>query len=183
MKRHRKSLRPVTEINLTSILDVAFVLLIAFMIVAPSLKYGYNITLPTDTNPPAMDQQQNEEDKKPVVLSLPRPENNGVQRYMLNEDQVTLPQLEERLGKLRSKNADLTVEFQADKTVPYEMVLRAIGAARRAGVERLGLPVELVESASVTPAPQAQATEKQPVSGTIPLPTFVPHGVSETPSK
>lgn len=183
MKRHRKSLRPVTEINLTSMLDVAFVLLIAFMIVAPSLKYGYNITLPTDTNPPAMDQPQNTEEKKPVVLSLPRPESGGEQRYMLNEDQVTLQQLEERLGELRSKNADLTVEFQADKSVPYEMVLRAIGAARRAGVERLGLPVELAESASAASDSQARATAKETVSGTIPLPTFVPHGASDKPSK
>lgn len=142
MKRHRKSLRPVTDINLTSMLDVAFVLLIAFMIVAPSLKYGYKIDLPSDANPPSMDELKDDIENKPMVISVPRPETDGAQKFMLNENEVSLEQLEEQLAEIRSKRADLVVEVQADKSVAYEMVIRAVGAARRAGVESFGLPVD-----------------------------------------
>ncbi len=136
-------------------LDVAFVLLIAFMIVAPSLKYGYKIDLPQDANPPLID-QKDETENKPAVISLPRPGPDGVYRYMLNEDQVTLDELQSRLADMRAVNDKLVVEIQADKTVPYEYIIRAVGASRRAGIEGFSLPIEEDSMGEVTaPVPAA----------------------------
>lgn len=138
MRRHRKVLRPVTEINLTSLLDVAFVLLIAFMIVAPSLKRGFDLELPTvSEGAPAIGGAQ----PGPITLAVPKPVG-GVQDYLLNGQPVPLSDIESRLREARARNPKVAVEIEADKGVPYEAFVRAVGAVRRAGIEAVGLPVE-----------------------------------------
>lgn len=138
MRRHHKDLPLITQINLTSLLDVAFVLLIAFMIVAPSLKYGFELDLPTiKDGAPQMDQNQ----QQLFTILLPKPQN-GSQEYFMNDTPSQLRDIEERLKLQKKQGAKVAVEVQADKDVPYDTFVQVIAAIRRAGIEAVGLPVD-----------------------------------------
>lgn len=145
MRRHRKGSRPVAEINLTSLLDVTFVLLIAFMIMAPSLKYGVEIDLPgmSQGAPQLSTDQQN---LATIAISKQMAGEAGQtsgRMFQLDGDEVDLAELESRLIQ-RNTAADgkLAVEINADKDIPYEAFVQAVGALRRAGIEGVGLPVD-----------------------------------------
>jgi biopolymer transport protein ExbD len=151
MRRHRKALRPVTEINLTSLLDVAFVLLIAFMIVAPSLRHGLDLDLPTVTEGAPTLAASNTPQAYTILVPKPGP---GGQEFFLNDAPSTLRDIETRLRLQRESGAKVAVEIQADREVPYETFVQVVAAVRRAGIEAVGLPVEV---GKVTP-PSADKT-------------------------
>lgn len=143
MRRHRRNLRPSAEINLTSLLDVAFVLLIAFMIVAPSLKYGVELQLPA-MREGAPQLTSDQLTLSTIVISKALASSNaGVKTFLLDNEAVDLNELETKLRARRNAVGEkLSVEIQADRDVPYEAFVQAIGAVRRAGVEAVGLPVD-----------------------------------------
>lgn len=147
MKRHRKAVRPVADINLTSLLDVTFVLLIAFMIMAPSLKYGEEIKLPGMSQGTA---QLSADTPELAVITITREMGGtagqtGPRSFALDTEVMELSTLEQRLRE-RNQAADgkLAVEINADKDIPYEAFIQVVGALRRAGVEGVGLPVDPV---------------------------------------
>lgn len=152
MRRHRRDLAPIAQINLTSLLDVTFVLLIAFIIVAPTLKYGYELDLPTiREGAPALEQNQTQL----FIITIPAP-TNGEFRCFLNGDPVSLEDLESRLRLQRSQGRNPAVEIQADRALPYEDFVKVVAALRRAGIEAVALPVEAKPVPS--PTPQASPT-------------------------
>ena len=144
MRRHRRGVKPVAEINLTSLLDVTFVLLIAFMIMAPSLKSGVEIDLPT------MSQGAPQLDNSPSSLATitiskamaGNADQAGPRQYDLDGDLLELNELEAKLKERKAGNEKLAVEVNADRDVPYEAFVQVIGAIRRAGIEGVGLPVD-----------------------------------------
>lgn len=141
MRRHHRALPVLTQINLTSLLDVAFVLLIAFMIVAPSLKYGLELDLPTiQEGAPQMNQNQ----QQLFTIVVPKP-RAGVQEFYMNNSPSQLRDIEQRLKLQKSSGAKVAVEVQADKDVPYDTFVQVIAAVRRAGIEAVGLPVDATE--------------------------------------
>lgn len=145
MRRHRKGAKPVAEINLTSLLDVTFVLLIAFMIMAPSLKYGVEIDLPgMSEGAPQLSTDQGNLATIAISKSMGGTAGQtGPRTFMLDGDAVELPALESRLRERNTAaGGKLSVEINADRDVPYEAFVQAIGAVRRAGIEGVGLPVD-----------------------------------------
>lgn len=147
MRRHRRDLKPVADINLTSLLDVSFVLLIAFMIVAPSLKYGIDLDLPTlKEGAPQLkgDQQQL------FTISLPKPAAGG-QQYLMNDTPSALKDIEERLRLQKKQGSKVAVEINADKEVAYDTFIQVVAAVRRAGIESVGLPVEASSVLAASP--------------------------------
>jgi biopolymer transport protein ExbD len=154
MRRHRRELRPVADINLTSLLDVSFVLLIAFMIVAPSLKYGIQLDLPTiKEGAPQLNQNQ----QQLFTITLPKPKA-GTQDFLVNDSPAQLRDIEERLRLQKQQGRQVAVEINADKDVPYETFIEVVAAVRRAGVEAVGLPVEASAVSGVSPAASASPT-------------------------
>jgi biopolymer transport protein ExbD len=146
MRRHRKQSRPVADINLTSLLDVTFVLLIAFIIMAPSLKYGVEIDLPRMADGAS---QLNPEPGTLATIAITKElagpaGQTGPRMFILDGDALELGDLEARL-KERNEAAEgkLAVEVNADRDVPYEAFVQVVGALRRAGIEGVGLPVDL----------------------------------------
>ncbi|MGI8908908.1 MAG: ExbD/TolR family protein [Candidatus Sumerlaeaceae bacterium] len=137
-------MKPNAEINLTSLLDVAFVLLIAFMIVAPSLKYGVDLQLPSmKEGAPQLSTDQQGLSTIVITRALASASKGGVKTFLLDGEAVELNEMEQRLLAKKKKLGDkLSVEIQADRDVPYEAFVQAIGAVRRAGVEAVGLPVD-----------------------------------------
>lgn len=135
----------MAEINLTSLLDVTFVLLIAFMIMAPSLKYGVEIDLPS-MNQGAPQLTTDQQNVATIAISRQmagEAGQTGPRQFMLDGVTMELGELETRLAE-RNKAAGgkLAVEINADKDIPYEAFVQAVGALRRAGVEGVGLPVD-----------------------------------------
>lgn len=139
MRRHRRDLRPLSEINLTSLLDVSFVLLISFMLVAPSLKYGIELDLPAiSQGAPQLETDQ----EHLVTILVPKPGPAG-QEYYLDEAPLTLEALEQQLrDRLTASGGKLVVEVQQDREAVYETFVQVVAAVRRAGIEAVGLPVE-----------------------------------------
>lgn len=145
MRRHRKGVKPVSEINLTSLLDVTFVLLIAFMIMAPSLKYGVEIDLPSiNQGAPQLSTDQGNMATVSISKAMAgEAGQSGARSVMLDDEAVDMLQLEARLRERNTAaQGKLAVEINADKDIPYEAFVQVIGALRRAGIEGVGLPVD-----------------------------------------
>ena len=145
MRRHRRGAKPLAEINLTSLLDVTFVLLIAFMIMAPSLKYGVEIDLPgMSKGAPQLTTDQSHLATISITKSMAgHAGQTGPRTFMLDGEQMELDQLETRLkSRNEASGGKLAVEVNADADVPYEAFVQVVGALRRAGIEGVGLPVD-----------------------------------------
>jgi biopolymer transport protein TolR len=159
MRRHHKDLAPIAQINLTSLLDVTFVLLIAFMIVAPALKYGIDLDLPTvQEGAPQLTQNQ----IQLFSIVIPKP-SQGEQQFFLNDDPVTLRDIEVRLRLQRESGRMPSVEIQADREVPYDTFIQVVAALRRAGIEAVGLPVETGQVTAPTKRAGGSLTSSEPI--------------------
>lgn len=108
----RNSLVTLNEINITPLLDLAFVLLIIFVITTPLLEQSLDLNLPAGGGP---NQKVNRDDVATVEVSP-----QGV--YVLNGRplQNGLSQLENELGLLRKKRPNLVVQIRADENSAYK---------------------------------------------------------------
>ncbi len=135
----------MAEINLTSLLDVTFVLLIAFMITAPSLKSGVEIDLPTMTQG-AAELTSDQPDLATISISKAMAGaagQTGPRSFELDGELLELNELETRLvTRNKAAAGKLGVEINADGDVHYEAFVQVVGALRRAGIEGVALPVD-----------------------------------------
>ena len=131
MKRfsQRSHLVTLSEINITPLLDLAFVLLIIFVITTPLLEQSINLKLPRGGQP---DRQIEKRDIRTVEIS-----NTGV--YALDRQRVNLPQLIERLAQDFHANPNLIVYIRADQNGPYKNVADVIDGCQRNGITRYSL--------------------------------------------
>ncbi len=134
----RRSRRgPIAEINVVPYIDVMLVLLVIFMITAPLLKTGVEVTLPkADAKP--MEQTQSE----PLIVTV-----DGEGRFFINigEDPES-PVGEEQLVTLATaamrRDGDRRVLVRGDQGVNYQKVVRAMALLQRSGVPQVGLVAE-----------------------------------------
>ncbi len=121
------------EINVVPLVDVVLVLLIIFMITAPLLYRGIDLSLPqTAANTIQPDER--------AVLSITQQEGIYLDQQRLSEKE--LPPV---LRRLRQERPDIAVYLRADRNVPYGVVLRVMDAVKLAGIERLGMVTEPLE--------------------------------------
>jgi biopolymer transport protein ExbD len=129
----RSALVTLSEINITPLLDLAFVLLIIFVITTPLLEQSINLKLPKGMGQP--DQKIEKRNIRTVEVSV-----NG--NYRLNRQSMDLDQLISRLvGESRS-NPDLIVYIRADEDGPYKNVAAVIDGCQRGGITRYSLRTE-----------------------------------------
>lgn len=130
-----KGRRTVNEINMVPFIDVMLVLLIIFMVTAPMLTPGA-INVPSagkSTKPPVQHVAHVLIDKD-GTLRLKTP--NG-------EQTLNLPELGAAAASWQADQPeDSAVMIQADKTLPYETVVNAMGELQKAGVKRVALGVK-----------------------------------------
>jgi biopolymer transport protein TolR len=119
---------PLSEINVTPLVDVMLVLLIIFMVAAPMMTAGVDIDLP-QADAPRMDI-----DEQKLLLTIDREE-----RVFLGEDEIASERLEDVLLHNERLQREREIFVQADAAVPYGVVVRVLAILRRAGVEDLGL--------------------------------------------
>lgn len=118
----------LSEINITPLVDVMLVLLVAFIVTAPALSNAVHVNLPQTaaTAPPS--------DIKAVTISL---DAQGL--VYLNRELIAQTDVEPQLRALKGENPELTLNLQADDTVPYGAVAKVMASIERAGVSRLSV--------------------------------------------
>jgi len=117
----------LAEINIIPLVDVVLVLLLIFMLTAPMMYRGIDVTLPkTASKPTAVEER--------LVLTVTRE-----RRLYLNDREVGLATLETALRRLLGGRADKTLYLKADAGLSYGDVIDTMDRVRRAGVERLGM--------------------------------------------
>jgi biopolymer transport protein TolR len=127
--------RFLAEINIIPLVDVVLVLLIIFMVTAPMLYRGMDITLPISKSNTIKPEER-------LVLTIER--NHKV---FLDKDQLSLEQLEFKLKQARQNNPDVSIYLRADQAVPYGIVVRVMDEVKRAGIEKLGMVTDPVPGA------------------------------------
>jgi biopolymer transport protein ExbD/biopolymer transport protein TolR len=118
------------EINVTSLVDVAFTLLVIFMITAPILQGGVEVSVP---KAPAAPLQVSEG----LVISIDR---DG--RIFVEDDEVTREEFAASILALVERRGAETVYVKGDRDVPYGSVLWVIGTLKEAEIEAVSLVAE-----------------------------------------
>src|SRR5881296_3104878 len=115
MRRYsqRQSLSTLSEINVTPLLDLAFVLLIIFMITTPLLESSMNLVIPSSsaTNPPINKAQVQ-------TVSIDRAET-----IRFNNQVVDFGTLTVRLSELKQKNPDIAIVIRPDRELPVQKLI------------------------------------------------------------
>jgi len=122
----------LSEINVTPLLDLAFVLLIIFVITTPLLEQSISMKLPRGGQP---DKFLNKRDIRTVEVSV-----TGV--YALDKQRMSLDQLITRLASDFHINQNIVVYIRADQECPYKNVADLIDRCQRGGITRYSLRTE-----------------------------------------
>jgi biopolymer transport protein ExbD len=128
----RSALVTLSEINITPLLDLAFVLLIIFVITTPLLTQSIDLKLPTGGQP---DQKLDKRDIRTIEIS---PQG----QYFLDKRLVTLPVLEQNLAQDYAQNKNLVVYIRADRKSPLEYFAAVTDCCQRHGITRYSLRTE-----------------------------------------
>jgi len=140
----------VAEINVTPFVDVMLVLLIIFMVTAPMMSEGLEVDLP----------------KTRHVEVLPTESENMVMTVKqdgtiyLDEYQVPSEELPEKL-RLLVKEKNKTLFLQADKDVPYGIVVDAMASIKEAGIEKMGVVAQRGEAVLPPTTAKGKASQKK----------------------
>jgi biopolymer transport protein TolR len=130
MGRRRRAVLPIAaEINITNLVDVAFVLLIIFMITAPILQGGIEVQLPEAQARPI-------ESSESVVVSIAKDGS-----IFIEKAQVTMKEFETVMRTYVGTDSKRPVTLKGDKGVPYGSVAEVVGILGSMGVN-LSLAVE-----------------------------------------
>jgi biopolymer transport protein ExbD/biopolymer transport protein TolR len=130
-------LGPVSDINVTPMVDVMLVLLIIFMVITPMLSKGISVDLVKTKNPISM-QGADKEDSIIVAVS-----KEG--RTYLGNTQMAADQLAPKVKDLLTNRLDKLVYVKSDSRARYEKVVEVVDNLRAAGVDQLGLLTEQIK--------------------------------------
>ena len=121
----RSALVTLSEINITPLLDLAFVLLIIFVITTPLLTQSLNLNLPKGGTP---DRPRDRRDVRTVEISL-----KGTFYY--NRQQMSLAQIEANLAKDAQSDPNLVVDIRADEQGRWKDVAAVMDCCQRHGIK------------------------------------------------
>jgi biopolymer transport protein ExbD len=131
MRRYsqRNNLTTLSEINVTPLLDLAFVLLIIFMITTPLLENSMNLVIPSSgaTNPPISSSQVQ-------TISIDRTDT-----IRLNNQVVDSERLSAQLTQLKQTNPDVAVVIRPDRELPVQKLITLMDALQRAQITKVGI--------------------------------------------
>jgi biopolymer transport protein TolR len=123
--------RLMSDINVTPFVDVMLVLLIIFMVTAPMMMQGVDVALPETTSKPLIAQKEN------LIITI-----NKKNQIFINDYQITLDFLQEKLKKILAGRENREVYLRADKEISYGVVVRIMAEIKEAGVDKLGMVTE-----------------------------------------
>jgi biopolymer transport protein TolR len=119
--------KPMSEINMTPLIDVMLVLLVIFIITAPLLASSIKLDLPkTDAAQPG---------QAPAFVTLAV---DATGQAYLNDTPLGAEALARRLQETAARDPETEVQLRADAAVPYGRIVEVMGAAQKAGLNRIG---------------------------------------------
>ena len=121
----------MSDINVTPFVDVMLVLLIIFMVTAPMMMQGVDVSLPEATAEPL------ESEKEHLIITI-----DTKNQVFINDFQVSVDGLGEKLKKILEGRSDREVFLKADKDISYGTVVQVMAEVKGAGVEKLGMVTE-----------------------------------------
>ena len=129
--------QPMSDINMTPLIDVMLVLLVIFMITAPLMTSSLKLDLPkTDAAQPSDTPQF-------IAVALDR---DG--RYFFGDEVVDASAFATRVAAAAKRNPQTEVQLRADRSVAYGRVAELIGIVQKAGLTRIGFVAEPATAAS-----------------------------------
>ena len=134
--RSRRSSTMLGEINVTPLVDVVLVLLLVFMVTAPMMSRGIDVSLPVANQP-----QVPQEDR--ITVSV-----NADNRIYVGDQPVNILLLEDKVRALVGGRPDAVVYLRADERLVYGNVIKVVDVIKRAGVDRIGFVYVLPEDKS-----------------------------------
>jgi biopolymer transport protein ExbD/biopolymer transport protein TolR len=123
--------QPMSDINMTPLIDVMLVLLVIFMITAPLMTSSLKLDLPRTDAAQASD--------TPLFVSVAL-DRDG--RTVWGDEAVDATTFAERVAAAARRNPQTEVQLRADKAVPYGRVAELIGVVQKAGLTRIGFVAE-----------------------------------------
>ena len=136
--------QPMSDINVTPLVDVMLVLVVIFIITTPLLASSIRLDLPKTDAAKAVD--------TPRFVTLVVDKSG---QAFLNDKPLPLEELARQLTQTASQNPDTEVQLRADETVPYGKVVEVMGVAQKAGLSRIGFVAEPASAAALT-APEGR---------------------------
>ena len=120
--------KPYDDINITPMLDLAYVLLVIFIIMTTAAVQGIKVYLP----------------KASAAVSLAVPKTKVIAltkegQILLDAVPVSIPELERRLRDLKAVTPDLPVILKGDRTVQYEKIMQVLDICGHVGIASIGL--------------------------------------------
>jgi biopolymer transport protein TolR len=154
--------RPLSEINVTPLVDVMLVLLIIFMVTAPLMTSGVSVDLPK-TNA-----QQINSDAQPLTVSI-----NAGGDIFLQDQAVDLPDLVAKLQAIAQNNPDRRIFVRGDKDLAYGRIMQVMGTITQGGFTKVALLAEQTGGptpSGTTPAGAKPAAPAAPSGAAAPKP-------------
>ena len=142
--------RPMSEINVTPLVDVMLVLLVVFMVTAPLLTVGVPVELPQTQAPPI------NEPKEPLTITV-----NKEGAVYIQETTVPIENLVPRLQGITGSNPDAVLYVRGDKEINYGRVLEVMSLVTAAGFHKVSLVAESPKvNSGATARPRAAAAKR-----------------------
>ena len=126
----RRRLQPMGEVNLVNLVDLAFVLLIIFMITAPLLQGGVEIELPRTASRPITPRES-------IIVTVDR---GG--RIFIDRTEVSYAEFQASFRALVARRATSSVYLRGDRRAQYGDVVRVLAIIRESGVTNVGVTTE-----------------------------------------
>src|SRR5581483_12148961 len=121
--------KPYDDINVTPMLDLAYVLLVIFILMCTASVQGMKVVLPSTSSPAA-------------PMSKPKTRSITVQsdgKICLDTSPVTLQELEQKLSEQRAQTPDFPVIVRGDTTTQYQKVMDVLEVIGRQGITQVGI--------------------------------------------
>ncbi len=129
--------QPISDINMTPLVDVMLVLVVIFILTAPLLASSIRLDLPrADGAVPGASPQS-------ITLVVDK-----AGQVFLNDQSLTQGALAQALAETAASQPDTEVHLRADAAVPYGRVVEIMGAAHAAGLQRIGFVAEPSQAAA-----------------------------------
>ena len=140
--RNGSRYRPMTDINVTPLVDVMLVLLVVFMVTAPLLTVGVPVDLPQTQAPPI------NEPKEPTVITV-----NKEGTLYIQDGVVPMDNLVAKLQAITGSNPDAVLYVRGDKDINYGKVLEVMSLISNAGFHKVSLVAEAPKGGQAPVAP------------------------------
>ncbi len=138
-RRMRQAYRPMSQINVTPMVDVMLVLLVIFMVTAPLLTVGVPVDLPETEAQPLTQPDE------PLVITV-----DAEGRIFLQETGIPLATLVPRLEAITRNKADTRIFIRGDRTITYGRIMEVMGLVNAAGFTKVALIAEMPKTPATT---------------------------------